>query len=81
MNLCMEFCMELIRILYGYLFGGLEYLFLCRILVWNGCLVWLWSSMEENFVYRKCFILGEMLSFFLNSCFCFGHNMAITQPN
>ena len=21
--------------LYGYLFGGLEYLFLCRILVWN----------------------------------------------
>ena len=36
--------------LYGYLFGGLEYLFLCIILVWNGCLVWLWSSMEENFV-------------------------------
>ena len=32
MNLCMEFCMELVRILYGYLFGGLEYLFLCRIL-------------------------------------------------
>ena len=22
MNLCMEFCMELVRILYGYLFGG-----------------------------------------------------------
>ena len=21
--------------MYGYLFGGLEYLFLCRILVWN----------------------------------------------
>ena len=21
--------------LYGYLFGGLEYLFLCRILIWN----------------------------------------------
>ena len=41
MNLCMEFYMELVRILYGYLFGGLEYLFffLCRILVWNGCLV------------------------------------------
>ena len=33
---------------YGYLFGGLEYLFLCRIIVWNGCLVWLWSSIEEK---------------------------------
>ena len=41
MNLCMEFCMELVRILYGFLFGGLQYLFLCRIIVWNGffCLV------------------------------------------
>ena len=48
MNLCMGFYMELVRILYGYLFGGLEYLFLCRILVWNGILVWLWSSMEEK---------------------------------
>ena len=37
MYLCMEFCMKLVRILYEYLFGGLEYLFLCRILVWNGC--------------------------------------------
>ena len=34
--------------LYGYLFGGLEYLFFCRILVWNSCLVWLWFSIEEN---------------------------------
>ena len=49
-NFGMNFCMELVRILYGYLFGGVEYLFLCRILVYNGCLVWLWSSMEENFV-------------------------------
>ena len=49
MNLCIEFCMELVRILYGYLFGGLEYLIFCRILIWNGCLVWLWSSMEKNF--------------------------------
>ena len=32
--------------LYGYLFGGLEYLFLCRILVLNGCLVLLWFSMK-----------------------------------
>ena len=36
--------------LYGYFFRGLEYLFLCRIFVWNGCLIWLWSSMEEKFV-------------------------------
>ena len=56
--------MELVRISYGYLFGGLEYLFLCRILVWNGCLVGLWSSMEENFVKRKCWVLWEMLSVF-----------------
>ena len=42
--------MELVRILYGYLFRGLEYLLLCRILVWNDCLVWLWSSMEDKFV-------------------------------
>ena len=49
-NFGMNLCMELVRILYGYLFGGLEYLFLCRIIVWNGCLVWLWSLMEENFV-------------------------------
>ena len=49
-NFGMNLCMELVMILYGYLFGGLKYLFLCRILVWNGCLVWLWSSMEENFV-------------------------------
>ena len=27
MNLCMRFCMKLVRILYGYLFGSLEYLF------------------------------------------------------
>ena len=39
---------EIVRILYGYLFGGFEYLFLCRILVCNSCLVWLWSSMEEK---------------------------------
>ena len=44
--------------LYGYMFGGLEYIFLCIILVWNKSLrygylmKWLWSSMEENF-YRK----------------------------
>ena len=50
MNLCMKFCMELVTILYGYMFAGLEYLFLCRIPVWNGCLVWLWFSMEEKFV-------------------------------
>ena len=39
-----------VGILYGYLFGVLEYFFLCRLLVWNGCLIWLWSSMEEKFV-------------------------------
>ena len=38
--------------LYEYLFGGLD--FLCRIFVWNSCLVSLWSSMEEKFVKRKC---------------------------
>ena len=48
-------CYELLyefwyEFLYGYLFGGLKYLFLCRILVWNGCLVLLWFSIEENFV-------------------------------
>ena len=51
MNLCMKlFVWNFGRIVYGYLFGGLKYLFLCIILVWNGCLVWLWSSMEEKFV-------------------------------
>ena len=49
----MNLCMELVRIWYGYLFGGLEYLFLCRILVWNGCLVWLWSSIEEKICIKK----------------------------
>ena len=48
-NFGMNF-MELVRILYEYLFGGLEHLFLCRILVWNGYWVWLWSLIEENFV-------------------------------
>ena len=41
MNLCMKFCMELVRILYGYLFGGLEYLFcvesLFGMVIWFGC--------------------------------------------
>ena len=46
----MNLYMELVRILYGDLFGGLEYLFLYRILVWNSFLVWLWSSMEEKIV-------------------------------
>ena len=67
----MNLCMELVRILYGYFFGGLEYLFLCRILVWNGYLVWLWSLMEEKFVWRKCWILGEMLSVFFKPMFLF----------
>ena len=46
MNLCIEFCTELVKILYGYLFGGMEYLFLCRILVWNGVLVWFGCSLQ-----------------------------------
>ena len=41
MNFCMEFCMELVRILYGYLFTGLEYVFyvesLFRMVAWFGC--------------------------------------------
>ena len=57
--------------LYGYLFGGLEYLFLYRILAWNGSLVWLWSSIEEKFVYRKCWGLGEMLFVFFKPMFLF----------
>ena len=36
---CMDF-------FYGYLFGGLEYLFFCE----ESLLVWLWSSIEERFV-------------------------------
>ena len=44
MNLCMEFCMDICLEVWNTFF------FLCRILVWNGCLVWLWSSMEEKFV-------------------------------
>ena len=49
--ICTEFWYRfLYEFLYGYLFGGLKYHFLCRILVWNGCLVWLWSSMKEIFV-------------------------------
>ena len=31
----MEFLYGIVYGMYGYLFGGLEYLFLCRILVWN----------------------------------------------
>ena len=51
--------------LYGYLFGGLEYLFLCRILVWNGCLVWLWSSMEEKICIEKMLgFRGDAVRFF-----------------
>ena len=42
-NFGVNLCMELVRVLYGYLFGGLQYLFLCRILVWNGYLVWLFG--------------------------------------
>ena len=44
MNLCIEFCMDICLEVWNTFF------FLCRILVWNGCLVWLWSSMEEKFV-------------------------------
>ena len=61
----MNFCMELVRILYGYLFGGLEYLFLYRILVWNGCLLWLWSSMEEkNCIEKMLGFKGNVVRFF-----------------
>ena len=78
MNLCMEFCMELVRILYGYLFRGLEYLFLCRILVWNGFLVWLWSSIEENFCIEKMLgFRGNVILFFKPMFFFF----IITWPS
>ena len=40
MNLCMEFYMELVRILYGYLFGGLEYLFFFCVESLFGMVVW-----------------------------------------
>ena len=60
----MNLCMKLVKILYGYLFGGLEYLFLCRILVWNGCLVWLLSSMEEKFVEKMLGFRGDAVRFF-----------------
>ena len=66
MNLCMEFCMELVRILYGHLFRGLEYLFLCRILVWNGCLVWLWSSMEKKLYRENVGFRGDAVHFWVN---------------
>ena len=49
-NFCRDFVWIFCMNLYGYLFGGLEYFSLCRLLVWNGCLVWFWSSMEENFI-------------------------------
>ena len=45
MNLCIEFCMDTCLEVWNTSF-------LCRILVWNGFLVWLWSSMEEN-LYRE----------------------------
>ena len=52
-NFGMNLCMELVRILYGYLFGGLEYLFLCRILVWNG-VVWFVSGPQwRKNLYRE----------------------------
>ena len=52
--------------LYGYLFGGLEYLILCRILVWNGFfLVWLWSSMEKkNYIEKMLGFRGDADRFF-----------------
>ena len=51
----------------GYLFGGLEYLFVCV----ESLLVWLWSSIEERFVQRKCWVLGEMLSVSFQPMFLF----------
>ena len=43
-----EICMDLFVLIffYGYLVGGLEYLFVCV----ESLLVWLWSSIEERFV-------------------------------
>ena len=40
MNFCIETCLGVWNTSF----------FFCRILVWNDCLVWLWSSMEEKFV-------------------------------
>ena len=49
------------------------YLSICRLGNPNlqMCLVWLWSLMEENFVWRKCWVLGEMLSVFFKLMFLF----------
>ena len=83
---------ETCKDLYGYLFGGLEYPILCRILVWNkylryGYLMeWLFGlvvvlnggkiSIEIMLGFR-----GDVVHFVFNPCFCFGNNLAITHPN
>ena len=69
--------MELVRILYGYLCGGLKYLFLFRILF--GLVV----VLNEGRICMKKMLgfRGAAVHFFLNPCFCFSHNLAITHPN
>ena len=48
------------------------------IVVWFGC-----SPQWRKKVYREnCGFEGRCCPFFfLNSCFCFGHNLAINYPN
>ena len=57
----MNLCMELVGILYGYLFGGLEHL----LFVYNPCLEWLWSSIEEKICIEKMLgFRGDAVHFF-----------------
>ena len=84
--------MEFYYGMYGYLFGGLEYLFLCRILVWNKSLrygylmEWFFGLVvvlnEGKICIEKMLgFRGDVVRFFLNPCFCFDHNLTITHPN
>ena len=54
--------------------------------VQNPCLEWLFSLVVVLNGGKICIekMLGfkrDVVRFFLNPCFCFGHNLAITHPN
>ena len=73
----MDFCMDMYRDTCLEVWNTsfcVESLF--GMVVWFGC-----GPQWRKILYkRKCWVLGEM-SFFLNSCFCFDHNLVITHPN
>ena len=70
MNLCMDFCMNTYLEVWNTSFC-VESLF-GMVVVLNGGKI----CIEKMLGFR-----GDAVRFFLNPCFCFGHNLAITYPN